>query len=76
MPGILSRDEILNPPPPYSLDEINIRFSGRTAVTSDLVAWEQSTIDDVRQVKCIIGQMVSAIGWKLAAEVVVDFDER
>lgn len=76
MPGIMSHEELLNPPAPHSLSEISLRYRGRRASTSDLVNWEASDMDQLGGVKCIVAQLVAAIGWELASEVIVDFDER
>lgn len=75
MPGILSRDELLNPPPQLkaSLDDIILNIRGQHATTSDLVAWEDGSVDRMNSVKGLIGDLVAAVGWELAVEMVVSF---
>lgn len=80
MPGVLSRQQLLNPPfkghsfVRYSLDDISIRIDGILALTSDLEGWFERSIDNFKSTKSCIADLVAAIGWELADEVVVVFE--
>lgn len=75
MPGILTRHDLLNPSPDLeiSLDDILLSVRGQQAVTSDLVGWAEGSVDDVNSIKCIIGDLVAAVGWELAGGMEVSF---
>lgn len=42
-------------------------------MTSDLVGWAEGSVDDVNSIKCIIGDLVAAVGWELAGGMEVSF---
>lgn len=70
MPGVLTRAQLLSD---VDLDLIRLRIRGRGAMAWDLVGWEESNIDDPASIKCIIAELVAAVGVGPAREMAVKF---
>ncbi|QSZ33256.1 hypothetical protein DSL72_002844 [Monilinia vaccinii-corymbosi] len=70
MPGLLSTTELLTHSP---LDHVKIRIRDGDYETNELVSWERDQVTDADGLKGIIGELVSAVGSKLAGEMVVFF---
>lgn len=70
MPGLLSRTEILTESP---LNNVKIRIGQSDHETHELVSWEDGDVTDMDGIKGIIAELVSAVGVKLAGEMVVYF---
>jgi len=71
MPGIMTREQLATD---VDLDHITLRMKRRTAKTSDLLGWDTFSINNPHSMKCIIADLVSAIGPALAADMCVAFD--
>ncbi|KAF7927189.1 hypothetical protein EAE99_005520 [Botrytis elliptica] len=70
MPGLLSKSDILTKSP---LDHVKIRIGQSMHETHELVSWESDSVGDVDSLKGIIAELVSAVGVRLAGEMVVYF---
>ncbi|KAM0154462.1 hypothetical protein ACHAQE_007196 [Botrytis cinerea] len=70
MPGLLSKSDILTKSP---LDHVKIRIRQSVHKTHELVSWENDSVGDVNSLKGIIAELVSAVGVRLAGEMVVYF---
>ncbi|TGO89597.1 hypothetical protein BPOR_0102g00200 [Botrytis porri] len=70
MPGLLSKSDILTKSP---LDHVKIRLGQRVHETHELVSWENDSVGDVDSLKGIIAELISAVGVRLAGEMVVYF---
>ncbi|CAG8954031.1 hypothetical protein HYFRA_00009131 [Hymenoscyphus fraxineus] len=70
MPGLLSREQLLTE---VDLDHIKLKVRGQQAQTGDLMTWDESDIDNAQSIKGIIAGLVSAVGPKVAKEMVIAF---
>ncbi|RAL58805.1 hypothetical protein DID88_009115 [Monilinia fructigena] len=68
MPGLLSAADLLANSP---LDNIKIRIRNAYHETNELVTWKNYEVADVNSIKGIIAELVSAVGSRLAGEMVV-----
>lgn len=68
MPGIMTKAQLEHD---VDLDKLIITVRGQYARTSDLVSWAQSSLDDPGSIKCIIAELVAAIGPRLMNNVCV-----
>ncbi|RDL39021.1 Arginine-tRNA-protein transferas-like protein 1 [Venustampulla echinocandica] len=70
IPGILTADQILTE---VDLDHIKLRVREQEAETSDLISWDDSSIDNPQSIKGIIAELVAAVGPDVAKEMTVYF---
>jgi arginine-tRNA-protein transferase len=70
MPGVLTRDQLRAD---IDLDHIRLRVRGREAEACHLVGWEDSSMDDPSSIKCMIAELVAAVGVGPAREMAVKF---
>ncbi|KAJ8062619.1 hypothetical protein OCU04_009143 [Sclerotinia nivalis] len=70
MPGLLSKSDILTKAP---LNNIKIRVGQSDHETHELISWENDSVMDTNSIKGIIAELVSAVGIRLAGEMVVYF---
>jgi len=70
MPGIATRSELDS----SQVDHVKLRIRGEIYEASDLVAWESSTIDEPHSIKCVITDLVAAVGQTLASRLCVTFE--
>ncbi|KAA8565311.1 hypothetical protein EYC84_011033 [Monilinia fructicola] len=68
MPGLLSAADLLTNSP---LDKIKIRIGDTYHETNEFITWENQKVTDVGSLKGIISELVSAVGSRLAGEMVV-----
>lgn len=70
MPGILTKEQLLTE---VDLDHVKLRIRGQEAQTRDLVSWDDGDVEDLASIKGIIGELVSAVGARVAEHMVVSF---
>ncbi|TVY43586.1 Arginyl-tRNA--protein transferase [Lachnellula subtilissima] len=70
MPGILTKEQLLTD---VDLDHVKLRLRGQEAHTCDLVSWDDGDVEDLASMKGIIGDLASAVGPRVAQDVVVSF---
>jgi len=70
MPGILTKEQLLTE---VDLDHIKLRIRGEEAQTCDLMSWDDGDVENPASMKGIIGGLVSAVGSKLAEDMVISF---
>ncbi|TVY29724.1 Arginyl-tRNA--protein transferase [Lachnellula hyalina] len=70
MPGILTKEQLLTE---VDLDHVKLRLRGQEAHTCDLVSWDDGDVEDLASMKGIIGELASAVGPRVAQDMVVSF---
>ncbi len=71
MPGIATRSELELS---QTLDHVKLRIRDEIYEASDLVAWEANTIDEPHSIKCVITDLVAAVGLSLAPRMCITFE--
>lgn len=70
MPGIMTRSELEQS---FDLDHVKLSIHDQIHETGELVVWERSPIDDPHSIKCIIADLVAAVGPNIASRMCVAF---
>lgn len=73
MPGLLSTNDLLSHTGTTLLNTVKLRIGDDIHETNELVRWKSDGIDDATTVKGAIVELVSVVGWRAAAEMVVYF---
>jgi arginine-tRNA-protein transferase len=70
MPGIMTRSDLEES---VDLDHVQLKVHDEMHETGELIVWERSSIDEPHSIKCIIADLVVALGSDLSTRMCVVF---